>query len=140
MQRKTDHKEKMPYGVDFIHFAYLVMGVLGIMFLLFSLQWIKYISWQLWLYHAFSTGCMWIIINGISKRKRWLTTLILIFATLSFISSFFHIIADEPLSGFVIAKKVIQFFYALFFGFNIIIFSRKKTRRYFDQKGVVLVS
>lgn len=138
MESKLIKHNEMPYGLDFIHFIYQMFGLIGSAVLALVLLDIDLIGWNRWFLFLISMICIWTINYGISNRKSWLVTLILIYAALSFIKSFFWVISQQPLTGYVLTLKSLGLLLAFFNGFQIFIFSRKKTREYFNHKGAVL--
>lgn len=140
MESKSLRQNEIPYGVDSIHFVYQMFGIIGSVLLALVLLNIDLIGWNRWFLLLISMICIWTINYGISNRKSWLVTLILIYAALSFIKSFFWVISQQPLTGYVLTLKSLGLLLAFFDGFQIFIFSRKKTKEYFNHKGAVLFS
>lgn len=138
MKSKSIKQDEMPYGVDFIHFIYRMFGIIGAAFLVMFLFRIDLIGWNRWIFFLISMICIWTINYGISNRKSWLVTLLLIVAALSLIKSFFWVVSEQPTTGYDLALKCIHLLLAIFYGFQIFIFSRKRTREYFKHKGKIL--
>jgi hypothetical protein len=136
----SSKKSPMPFGVDLIHFIYLVIGIFGSIPLLIALVGIKFIGWSAWSYFAFIMTCVWIIIIGFYKRKSWLWELILVFASFSFLKSVLCVVAFNAQTEAHLALEFIQILLGIFFGYQIVIFPRKETRNYFKKKGTVFIT
>ena len=138
MKSNSIKHDEMPYGVDFIHFIYRMFGIVGSVALVLFLFRIDLIGWNRCIIFLISMICIWTINYGISNRKSWLVTLLLIVAALSLIKSFLWFVSQQPTTGYELALKCIHLLLVIFYGFQIFIFSRKRTRDYFNHKGKVL--
>jgi len=81
-----------------------------------------------------------IIFYGLVKVKNWVVILILVVAYLGLAALFIDFIgfqdAEDPI---LIVRRIFGLFLAIFWGFQIILFSKKRTRAYFKEKGTILI-
>ena len=83
---------------------------------------------------------MWVINYGLSKRKSWIVSFILVYSVISFIHSFLIVIEVGPETNYWILLKSFRLLLAIFFGFQLIIFSRKETKEYFKNNVKTIVA
>jgi len=129
---------EMPFGVDFSHFIYLLFGIFGTIFVLSFMAAIKYFGWGVWSFFALPILFIWVINYGLFKGRYWVIWLILVNATFSLIGSLLLSIIISPTSKAALIFKIILSLFAIFYGSQIIIFSRKRTRQYFHGKSTLL--
>lgn len=140
MESKLAKQNEIPFGVDFIHFIYQMFGIIGSVILVLILSRVDLFGWERWITFLLSMICIWTINYGISNRKGWLVHLLLIYAAWSFVLSLFWIVSQRQISAYALTMKCFHLLLAIFYGFQIQIFSRKNTRQFFNHKGKVLFS
>jgi ABC-type multidrug transport system permease subunit len=143
-QMRLIKEDKRPYGVDLIHLIYMLFAFFGSMllfvYLIVILTDLNEDELRSWFFSAFMISCIWVIIYGLYKRKSWLVIFILAFSAFSFIHSCFDVFGVGSISGLDILKKIISLLSAIFYGFQLIIFSRKETKEYYGFSGINLIA
>ena len=87
-------------------------------------------------------GCVtyWIIFLGLKKVKSWVVILILISSYFGFLISILEFFQTKIVTGDDLLKKFGMLCLIFFSAFQILIFSRSKTKRYFKEKGTTVIS
>lgn len=134
MNSKIDY----PPGVEFIRNVYcFLVFLLPTMFILRCLI----AEFQIELFFKFLIGFSIIIAAyyGINKGKSWAVSLILISSTWGLLNT---IIGFLTLTSDVIKTAVeiiLGSLYLAFYTYSLIIFTKKKTREFFKEKGKILI-
>ncbi len=132
---------KVPFGVNFIRNCILILAIIfsaGIFLELligFSVFGIEGVFRT-----ALQCGIFWVIFYGLKKVKSWTVILVLICAYFAFLTTILGFFQTNVVSGYELLNKFFQLCLIFFYAFQIIIFSRSETKRYFKEKGTIVVS
>jgi multisubunit Na+/H+ antiporter MnhF subunit len=78
-------------------------------------------------------------IYGLYKRKSWIVPLILIYSAWNFVAKFIRVIGGASPDLNALGHKFGHLLIALFFAYQLYLFTRKETKRYFQEKGQIVV-
>lgn len=132
---------KAPFGVNFIRKCILILVIISSAGIFLEL---------IFGFSALSPevlgrtvlGCVtyWIIFYGLKKVKSWVVILILIYSYFAFLLATLEFLQTNVVNGDDLLKKFGLLCLIFFSAFQIVIFSRSKTKRYFKEKGTIIVS
>jgi hypothetical protein len=131
---------KAPFGVNFIRKCILILAIFLSLWIFFEL---------IFGFSALSPKelgravlvCVidWMIFYGLRKLKSWVVILILISSYFAFLLSALEFFQINIVNGDDLLKKFFQLCFIFFFAFQIVIFSRSETKRYFKEKGTTII-
>ena len=136
-----NHSSKVPFGVNFIRKCILILAIIfsaGIFLELlmgFSVLGIEGV-----IRSALQCSIFWVIYYGLKKVKSWTVILVLICAYFAFLATILGFFQTKVVSGYDLLNKFFQLCLIFFYAFQIMIFSRSETKRYFREKGTTVVS
>ena len=129
-----------PFGVNFIRKTFIFLAVL---FTISSLM-------RLGFYFLdgknveelkiiIPTLIFWIIVYGLTEIKRWFVVFVLLCSYFWLLIGPIDFFYMSPTSYFELFQKIVKFAFLLFCAFQIIIFSKRKTKSYFNDKSKYLI-
>ena len=137
----NSQSSKVPFGVNFIRNFILIFSIIlsvGLfleILLEFSVLGIEGLSEAI-----LQCGIFWIIFYGLKKVKSWTVILVLVCAYFGFLISLLDFLQTNVVNGYDLLKKFFQMTLIFFYAFQIMIFSRSETKRYFKKNGITVIS
>lgn len=137
---KTQFKQKdLPFGIELTQFMYLIFSLLGTASMILKLIFLESIEFEFF-WGVISVGTFWILFYGTFKIKSWVVTPVLVVSVFASFNLFFDVMLYHPTTSVEIAKKIFKILLCSFFLFQLAIFSRQKTRSFFNEKGTTFIS
>ena len=137
----SNQTANVPFGVNFIRNCILILAIIFSLSIIFEL--LSGFS-VLGIERLFRTALLccifWVIFFGLKKTKSWTVILVLLCAYFAFITTILGFLQTNVLNGYDLLIKFFQLCLILFYAFQIVIFSRSETKRYFKEKGTIVVS
>ena len=131
--------KKAPSGVETIYVLYLLLVILGTFALLINLFPLADVAWKDWFTGVINIFVALFIFIGLHKIKSWVVELILIYSAFSLIRLFFDFMTLKPEESMGIFGKLFVIFLISFYFYQIIVFSRTETKKYFKNSGSNLI-
>lgn len=88
---------------------------------------------------AFNTLMRAVIIYGINKKKIWLVPFVLFYAYLSLLRELALVALTEVTAINMLGQKFVHMVLAVFFIYLVVVFSRKETKLYYEEKGQTII-
>ena len=131
---------KVPFGVNFIRKCILIIAILLSFWVFFELIFgFSVLSPKEPGRTVLVCVIYWIIFYGLKKVKSWVVILSLIFSYFAFLFSVLAFFQFNIVNGEELLQKFFQMCFIFLFAFQIVIFSRFETKRYFKEKGTTLI-
>ena len=131
----------LPFGIKFIRRGVLILAIIITVSLILQLRMGLFaLNTEDYLRAGLTCVILWIIFYGIKKVKSWTVILVLIFSYFAFLSLTLETINSNVVNGYDILKKMFYIILLFFYAFQIVIFSKSDTKRYFKEKGTVILS
>ena len=131
----------VPFGINFIRKEVLILAIIITASLILQLP-IVFSSLNIEDYLRAVIVCfiLWMIFYGIKKVKSWAVILVLIFSYFAFLGITLATISMNVDNGYDVLKKLFDLVLLFFYAFIIVIFSKSDTKRYFKEKGTIILS
>jgi len=139
-ERDIRAKSSKPPGLAFIKITYVLIAALRTISVASAMAKIGEEGPALLLENLLLAYISWLIFYGTYKIKTWVVALVLAFAAFSLIPAFFSFFASQADSLVDLLKKAIQGFFVFFCAYQVVVFSRSETRKYFKEKGKILIA
>lgn len=132
---------KVPFGVNLIRNCILIFAIiLTVGIFLEILIGFSVLGIEGLFRTALQCGIFWIIFYGLKKVTSWAVILVLICSYFGFLIFILEFIQTNVVNGYDLLKKFFQLCLTFFYAFQILIFSRSETKRYFREKETTVVS
>ena len=140
-QSSNNQHAGVPFGVNFIRRGVLILAIIITASLILQLP-IVFSSLNIEDFLRALIVCfvLWMIFYGIKKVKSWSVILVLIFSYFAFLGNTLATISMNVDNGYDILKKLFDLILLFFYAFIIVIFSKSDTKRYFKEKGTIILS
>ena len=136
-----NERSKVPFGVNFIRNCILIFALIfSVAIVLELLSGFSVLNIERLSRTAIQCGMFWVIFFGLKKAKRWTVILVLICAYFAFFTTILGFFQTNVENGYDLLKKFFQLCLILFYTFQIVVFSSSETKRYFKEKGTIVVS
>jgi hypothetical protein len=131
----------VPFGINFIRKGVLILAIIITASLILQLPIsFSFLNIEDCLRAGLMCAILWIIFCGIKQVKSWTVILVLLFSYFAFLSTTLETLNSNVVNGYDILKKLFHLILLFFYAFQIVIFSRLDTKRYFKEKGTVILS
>ena len=143
MNNRNTNRQRanVPFGINFIRKGVLILAIIITASLILQLPiGFSLLTIEDYLRAGLMCAILWIIFYGIKKVKSWTVILVLIFSYFAFLSTTLETLNSNVVNGYDILKKLFHLILLFFYAFQIVIFSRLDTKRYFKEKGTVILS
>ncbi len=132
---------KVPFGVNFIRKCILTLAIILTVSVIFELLLdFPALNIEEFLKKGLQCAIFWIIFYGIKKEKSWTVILVLICSYFALLTTILVFLNTSVINGYDLLKRLFQLILILFYVFQIVIFTRSETKRYFKEKGTIVVS
>jgi hypothetical protein len=142
MKKETISKIKtneLPFGIELSQFVYFIFAIGGTLAMTAHSLLIREFDFE-YLWNLISVCIFWILFYGTYKIKAWVVTPVLVYSAFGSFHSFLEFLSFHPADKAELAKKGFQILMLSFFLFQLFIFSRKKTKDFYKEKGTIVVS
>ncbi|MEN8123076.1 MAG: hypothetical protein ABFS35_22245 [Bacteroidota bacterium] len=133
--RKTD----LPLGIEISQIAYLLLSILGTFGFIYVLLFSDKTNLE-----VIGTGVMalfyWMLFYGTYKIRNWVVIPVLVVSAIAIIPNLLLILTETPQTLGEFFGKALSILMTMFYLFQIYIFSRSETKKFFKEKGTTLIS
>ena len=138
---------KLPWGLEITQFVFLLLSIVtttatlyGSFVAIFIPDYLDADRASRLIESAFYAIVFCVLFYGTYKIKRWVVSLVLLFSVIGLFNHFIFIFTINPTDMIQLFQKVFSILMAVFFLFQLYIFTRPKTREFFKERGTTLVS
>ena len=133
MSTKTKFEpNELPWGLEITQFAYLILSLLGSLVFVGRLLLLDQIDLK-FIWTGVMAGIFWLLFYGTWKTKNWVVTPILVFSAISLIPNLINILTKLPETTGELFGKAVSLIMAIFFLFQLYIFTRPKVKEFFRE-------
>lgn len=129
----------VPKGIRFIRGAYWFLVACGILAFLGKLAHLPSVQKYSVAVISFNSLVHLAILFGIYKKKIWLVPLILLYSYLNIVGLLVLVVLTQASDIAMLKEKVVHIIVALFWIYQVIVFSRKETRLYYRERGQTII-
>ena len=136
-----NQRSKVPFGVNFIRNCILILAIfLSVGIFLELIIGFSELSAEELFRTGLQCAIFWITFYGIKKVKSWTVILVLICSYFAFLITILGFFQTSVVNGYDLLNKFYQLCLIILYAFQIMIFSRSETKRYFREKGTIVIS
>ena len=142
MKKETIKKVKindLPFGIELSQFVYFIFAIGGTLAMAAHTVLIREFDFE-YIWNLISVCIFWTLFYGTYKIKAWVVIPVLVYSAFGSFHGLLAILSFHPADKAEIVKKGFQILMLSFFLFQLIIFSKKKTKDYYKEKGTTVVS
>ena len=142
MKKETIPKIKvneLPFGIELSQFVYFIFAIGGTLAMTAHSLLVREFDFE-YLWNLISVCIFWILFYGTYKIKAWVVTPVLVYSAFGSFHGLLEFLSFHPADKAELAKKGFQILMLSFFLFQLFIFSRKKTKNFYKEKGTIVVS
>lgn len=136
---KKNNINDLPKGIRLIRGAYWLLVILGLIALLGKFAGLPSVQQYSTAVMTFNAIIYTSILYVLYKKKSWIVSFILFYAYLMIVGRLALIVLADATDIKMIEQKVGNIFLAIFFMYQVIVFSRKETKRYYGEKGQTII-
>jgi hypothetical protein len=124
---------KLPWGIETTQFVFLVLSLLVTLVFLIELFNPARVSDVIW--NGVMAAIYWTLFDGTYKIKNWVVIPVIVFSVFSLISKIIFILSEWPETLRELLGLSVTVLLAIFFIFQLYIFTRRNTKEFFKEHG-----
>jgi hypothetical protein len=128
----------LPWGIETTQFVFLILSLLVTLVFVIGLFNPANVSNVIW--NGVMAAIYWILFYGTYKIKNWVVIPVLVFSAFSLFLKLIYFLSDWPVTIRELLGKSLSILLAIFFVFQLYIFTRPNTKNFFKEHGTKKIS